>query len=142
MRAVVRRDVKLHEPPAVTCISALIQAGGASVKRLVRDPERVHHDRLIDLAVGIVRALVAEDVNAAIVVDGHAVGERLDPTQAIVPFASAFKRTEVASVPHQTVRLDVPRDHVNAVRVAGDSGRAASASFRPGDATPRVPDRA
>src|SRR3989441_3622215 len=37
-------------------------------------------------------------VEAAFVVDGHPVRECLDPTQAVVPLASAFQRPEVAAV--------------------------------------------
>ena len=56
-------------------------------------------------------------VQAAFVVDGHPVRECLDPTQAVVPLASAFQRPEVAAVAHQAIRLDIPRDDMDAVRV-------------------------
>src|SRR2546425_2675018 len=57
-------------------------------------------------------------VEAAFVVDGYAVRECLDPTQAVVPRAPPFQCAEVAAVAHQAIRLDIPRDDMDAVRVA------------------------
>ena len=57
-------------------------------------------------------------VEAAFVVDGHPVRECLDSTQTVVPRASAFQRAEVAAVAHQAIRLDIPCDDIDTVRVA------------------------
>src|SRR5206468_10091963 len=39
-------------------------------------------------------------VEAALVVDGHAIRKCLDATQAVVPRASAFQRAEIAAIAH------------------------------------------